>query len=78
MKMVINPEVDLGQEELGQLHLAAYMFPNYQLTGLADLHSDHVMPLWRSRKLCIKESKSRYVPHQGTKECNRRIKHASS
>lgn len=72
MSMVINPNVELSESEQANLILAQRMSPNYTLTGIADLHSEYLMPIWRSRKLCKQEAKSKYIPHQGKQECARR------
>ena len=40
--------------------------------GYADLNSTYTMPVWKDRKYCIQESKSKYIAHQGSKECQRR------
>ena len=59
-------------EELGETPTILPNYPNFVLVGVADLHSDFTMPLIKSRKLCKQEAKSKYVPHQGAKECARR------
>lgn len=45
----------------------------FDIIGLADLNSDYTMPVLRDRRGCTKEAKSKYIPHQGRQECQRRL-----
>lgn len=48
------------------------MSSRYVLVGLADLHSGYIMPVLKDRKYCIKEAKSKYIPHVGPAKCQRK------
>ena len=52
------------------------MFPNYVFVGVVKM-GPWMVPVVRSRKLCMHEAKSRYIPHQGTQEMARRRRRAA-
>lgn len=69
-KMEINPDVNLSEEDWSRLQFLQCFCPRYKLAGLADLHSGGIVPIWKKHR----KAESKYIPHQGARECARRRK----
>lgn len=61
----------MKQEIVRQTPVINPMFPNYVFVGVVKM-GPYFVPVSRNRKLCKQEAKSKYIPHQGKRECARR------